>query len=304
MLAEMAIWMAFALALWLWRGARASNRMLIVLAGVLLLFGALAGPFSARNMSLRSQMERLRAMLTEKGLLDAQGRLTKAVPPDMWKDRERERASSIVSELLQLDADERLLALTGPALDPAQLRMLVEEERAVRHGRLRPLLERVLGLSGPGSRWRWMFIADLPLTTEVPPGMMLSGPYVLGRPALPTGRRWDGRVPGTPLRIALREGAVVLTGPLGEVWRLMPDMLLAMARQAQEKKVELGVEGARWIYARPVEIALPGGSRLIVKHFDLTECRERQPGDAKTPRCGISSIDFLLLLPASFRKSP
>lgn len=304
LLAEMAAWTAFALALWLWRGARASNRALILLAGALLLFGALAGPFSARNTSVHSQMARLHAMLADKGLLDAKERLAKTVPPGAWRDEERARASSIVSELLQLNADERLLALAGPALDAGRLREVKDEDRAVRHGRLRPLLEEALGLRGPGSRWRWMFIADLPLTTEVPAGMMLSGPYALGRPVLPVGRRWDGRVPGTRLHLALRDGEVLLTGPRGDVWRLQANTLLGMARRAGAKRQELGVEGARWIYARPVDIALPGGSRMVVKHFDLTECREQVPKNAQVSRCGISSIDFLLLLPGSYRANP
>ena len=186
----------------------------------------------------------------------------------------------------------------------ARLRELKSENGAVRHGWLRLLLEEALGLRGPGSRWRWMFIADLPLTTEVPAGMLLSGPYALGRPVLPVGRRWDGRVPGTRLRLALRDGAVVLTGPQGDVWRLRANTLLGMARRAGAKRQELGVEGARWIYARPVEIALPGGSRMVVKHFDLTECREQVPKNAQVSRCGISSIDFLLLLPGSLREAP
>ena len=124
LLAEMAIWMAFALALWLWRGARASNRMLTVLAGVLLLFGALAGPYSARNMSVRSQLANLHAMLADKGVLDAQGTIAKPVPAGTWTKAEKRRVRSIVETMGALAAEERLLAMVRPPLRDTLRRQL------------------------------------------------------------------------------------------------------------------------------------------------------------------------------------
>ena len=300
LLALMAVWTGFALVLWFWRGARASSRALISLAGALLLLGALAGPFSARNMSVRSQMAQLQAMLSGKGLLDAQQRLAKTVPAGTWTEKERTHVKSTLQKLLELDAGERVLAIIAPpAVDEARLKMLADESGTQRKRQLRALLEQALGLRAPASRWRWVFMADLPSSTEVPPGMMLSGPYVLGRPRLPVGRRWDGHVPGTPLRIALRDGVLTLTGQRGDVWRLPAATLLAMARRSSDKRQELGVEGMRWIYARPMEITLAGGSRLVVKRFRLSECRGRRKSGAKTSGCGIEHIDFLLLFPAA-----
>ena len=307
LLAEMTLWTGGALLLWVWRGARASNRTLVTLAGALLLFAALAGPFSARNLSLHSQFTRLQTALAQKGLLDARGRLAQPVPAGTWNRQEWEQLGSIMGVLRSLDAEAAVTALVRPALaeerpgsgaDGSAAKEASDTDRSDEETKLHQALTAVLALDRqPPGEDSLDFFASRPLTVEVPGDARL----VMGL------RLSDGRSAEIPPDLRLRlgtDGVLYLEHrpepaqpPQAEdpaetvVWRLTPARLTeaatAVAPQAGEPQ--------RFIAgSAPLDISMTDGSRLLVNTFSVATCPN---SERERPHTCIRAIDLGLLLP-------
>ncbi len=309
LLAEMALWTGGALLLWLWRGARASNRALVTLAGALLLTGALAGPFSARNLSLHSQMTRLQTALAQKGLLDARGRLARPVPADTWNRQEWEQLGSIMGVLRSLDAEMAVTALVRPALgadwnhdriDEDAAKETSDTDRDDREAKLHQALMAALALDRqPPGEDSLDFFASRPRTLEVPAHARL----VMGI------RLSDGRSAEIPPDLRLRLGADGVMylehepepaqPPQAEgsaetvVWRLTPARLTEAARAVapQPGEPQQFIAGSA-----PLEIRMADGSRLLVDSFSVATCPDSEP---ERPHACIRAIGMGLLLPGS-----
>ena len=279
----------------------------MTLAGALLLTGALAGPFSARNLSLNSQMSRLQTALEEKGLLDARGRLARPVPAGTWNRQEWEQLGSIMGVLRSLDAEMAVTALVRPALgtdwnhdriDEDAAKETSDTDRDDREAKLHQALMAALALDRqPPGEDSLDFFASRPRTLEVPKDSRL----VMGI------RLSDGRSAEIPpdLRLRLGAGGVLYLEhrpgsaqpPQAEgsaetvVWRLTPARLTEAARAAapQPGEPQQFIAGSA-----PLEIRMADGSRLLVDTFSVATCPDSEP---ERPHACIRAIGMGLLLP-------
>ncbi len=317
LLAEMTIWTAFALVLWLWRGIRTSNRALLGVAVALFLFGALAGPFSARNLSLRSQLGLLRGALEKRGLLDKQGHLMRPVPKGIWDKDDWRHLNSIMDELFALAGDDAVLALVRPVLKEKQWRAIEDERRSKslvsennpllwasyvrKPTKLHELLSGVLALDDYDSGQTNFFIATKPLVLYVPAGMRLVMDVELLGGQQPV---WIGS--GLRLRKS-GEGMLLLERLKGDasqpsahgmvdnermevVWRLSPARLkkVAGARMTTRYNSKVATDSV------PLDVTMMDGSHLLVKEFEVGSCLAQKKN--KTYPC-IKAIMLSMLLP-------
>ena len=281
LLAEMAIWTGLALLLWVWRGARASNRALVALAGALLLSGALAGPFSARGMSVRSQMGALRAMLAEKGLLNAQGRLSSPVPYGTWTKKEKERLRSIRDEIRSLDAEhvfEDLIGkrnMSGDRPIPSFLAAHLPEPETVRYDtRSNPFWKVPANMEISLGQISVSYPYDKSITPALRARVDQKGVLLLERMVAHEGRKAGDGAP---------EFAVV--------WKLTPQRLLR-AKKAEDAKGKT----SRGYYPEPLDFEMPDGGHVLVRSFKVNICSDAHLKEGYKG-CGIHDISFNLALP-------
>ena len=318
LLALVATWMLAALALWIWRGERASGRVLVGLAGALLLFGALGGPLGARGLSVRSQLGILQSALAAKGLLDERGGLKAPVPPGTWTPEQARHLYSVYDTLLELKAQDALLAMLRPALDRTD-----DRTRSARADATAPpsrkemisLATDVLRILEPdvGGTSFWAGPNYSVALDRLPANALLTTAHlrrgeILREVTILHPQRAAGKTAKATPRLRLRLtplGAMVLeratppgaTAQARTVWKLTPRAL----RAARERQVDNG----RSLSNRAIVIRMDDGSHLVVEGFHLQPCTREDMNRATRKRgvrdwqvlCGITDIDFLLLMP-------